>query len=208
MGRIHNFALIILLGISIFAAGQSPGSQPGTAPGQGGTSADNNQPGVAMAQNGTIKILSPKINERLGNSAVTLRFQLVNSGAAADTSPTYRIQLDGRDPVEVTSTEHSFTGLTDGDHVISIDLVDANHTPVPQSHTEVKFRTFTPGPNDKVTNPSSSVRAPSVVKAKWELPTGESRHDLPSGASELPLLSMVGFGVLVGGVISAMRTRR
>lgn len=31
--------------------------------------------------------------------------------------------------------------------------------------------------------------------------------DLPSGSSSLPLLSVIGFGILVGGVISALRTR-
>lgn len=161
-----------------------------------------------MASSAAIKVLSPKVNEKVGGSAVTVRFQLVKASMTADTSPTYRVQLDGRDPVEITSTEHSFSGLKDGEHVITIDLVDANHTPVPISHTEVRFSSFTPGANGASGTPTGALAVPTVVKAKWELPTGEAHKELPSAGSELPLLSMVGFGVLVGGVISAMRTRR
>jgi hypothetical protein len=208
MSRTYIFNVIILFVLSIFAVAQSPGTQPGTAPSQGSNAADRNQSGAAMASSGVIKVLSPKVDERLGSSAVTVRFQLQNTRAAADSSPTYRLQLDGRDPVETTSTEHSFSGLADGEHVVTIDLVDANHTPIAQSHTEVRFRTFTPGANGNVTGPSSSTNPAPVVKAKWELPGAESRRELPTAATELPLLSMVGFGVLVGGVISAMRTRR
>ena len=32
--------------------------------------------------------------------------------------------------------------------------------------------------------------------------------DLPTANSSLPLLSVIGFGILVGGVLSALRTRR
>jgi hypothetical protein len=31
--------------------------------------------------------------------------------------------------------------------------------------------------------------------------------DLPSGSSSLPLLSVIGFGIFLGGLISALRTR-
>jgi hypothetical protein len=161
-----------------------------------------------MASSAAIKVLSPKVDEKIGSSAITVRFQLVNGSLSADTSPTYRVQLDGRDPVEITSTEHSFSGLADGQHVITIDLVDANHTPVAASHTEVRFNSFTPGANGASGTSTNTPAVPQAVKAKWELPTGEAHRELPSAGSELPLLSMVGFGVLVGGVISAMRTRR
>lgn len=196
MGRVHIFSLVAFLVISISAFAQASGA------------ADNNKPGAEMATSGMIKVLSPKVNERLGSSAVIIRFQLEASGAAADSMPTYRVHLDGRNPVETTSTEHSFAGLTDGEHVISIDLVDANHVPVPLSHTEVRFQTYTPTTNNKVSSATSVRNVPPTVKANWELPASEGHPDLPTGATELPLLSMVGFGVLVGGVISAMRTRR
>lgn len=206
MGRIHIFAVIILGIVSGSAGAQSPGNPPGTVPNQGTPASAANQ---SMAASSVIKVLSPKVHEKLGASGVTLRFQVDNPGAAADTSPTYRVQLDARDPVEITSTEHSFTGLADGEHVITIELVDANHTPIPQSRTEVRFRTYTPGAGGSVSDGrASSASAPPVVKAKWELPRIEGHRHLPSAATELPLLSMVGFGVLVGGIISAMRTRR
>jgi hypothetical protein len=207
MSRNFVFTVVIFAVISSGTFAQSPSNNPATAPSQGSSNADSNKSGTTMASNGVIKVLSPKVDESLGSSAVTVKFQLENTGAAADSTPTYRVQLDGRDPVEITSTEHSFSGLADGDHVLSIELVDANHTAVPQSRTEVRFRTYTPGTSSKATTSSSTVARPAI-RAKWELPSGEGKTELPTAATELPLLSMVGFGVLVGGVISAMRTRR
>jgi hypothetical protein len=37
--------------------------------------------------------------------------------------------------------------------------------------------------------------------------TSQSDNNLPSSSSALPLLSVIGFGVLVGGIASALKTR-
>jgi len=182
-----------------------------------------------MASNSVIKILSPKVDEKLGSSALSVRYELLNSGVSASASPSYRLQLDSRDPVETTSTEHSFTGLAPGKHVLTVEVVDANHTPIMGSRTEVQFTTSNQLPSAGAQQPAAprqqqpptqqqaqpqqqqpraELMPPSVHKAYLPLPAGSGSDELPSAAGELPLLSMVGFGVLVGGGISAMRTRR
>lgn len=208
MKGFHFYLSVTLVLISGFAAAQNTGTPPGTSPGQGSNSGSSEQKGGAMASSGAIKVLAPKPDEKVGASAVTLRFQLVNTGLSPDPSPTYRVQLDSRDPVEMTGTEYSFTGLAAGDHVITIDLVDANHTPVSGSHTEVRFKTENQGAKPAAAGETSALLPPQVRRAALPLPPGDAADELPSAGGELPLLSMVGFGVLIGGVISAMRTRR
>ena len=210
MKGLRTFSLMVVISTALTAYTQAQGT--GTTP-QEQPNANNNQPKTQqMATSGTIKVLSPKVNEKIGSSIVTLQFELTNTGMAPDPSPTYRVQLDGRDSLETNSTEHSFTGLAPGEHTITVELVDANHTPVSGSQTTVTFKTFEPGQEGTKEKPSSSLEgaplAPPVVKAKWHLPQGAPTDQLPAAGGELPLLSMVGFGVLVGGVISAMRTRK
>lgn len=202
--KLSRFALIVALATgSLAAMAQNAASQSGSSPGQGSTTPSSNQAGAPMATNRYIKVLSPRVDEKIGSSIVTIRFQLANNGISADTSPNFRVQLDSRDPIQTTSTEQSFTGLAPGQHVLTIDLVDANHTSIPQGHVDVRFSTFTPGPDPN--QQTGALRAPTVVKASLPLP---GTDELPYAAGELPLLSMVGFGILVGGVVSAMRTRR
>ena len=187
----------------------------------GSANAPGTSGGNVMAASSDLRILSPKLDEKIGSSSVDVRYELTNTNADAAASPTYRVQLDGRDPSETLDTEYNFTGLAPGAHTVTIELVDANHTPIAGSRAVVHFTTFTPGANG-TTNKSggttngptsgvqrprteSALAPPQVVKANMPLP---SRNELPNSGGELPLLSMVGFGVLVGGVISAMRSRR
>jgi len=46
--------------------------------------------------------------------------------------------------------------------------------------------------------------APSANSARYHSQTGQN---LPRADSDLPLLSVIGLGVLVGGMVSAFRTR-
>ncbi len=229
MKGLRHYILAAIIIVPFLAAAQNPGSSPGTAPSQGATTPDTNHAGGAMASSSAIKILSPKADENIGSSAVNVRYELLNDGVSASGTPTYRLQLDSRDPVETTSTEQSFTGLAQGNHVLTVELVDANHNPIGGSQTQVQFSTANQlpaaGANQQQAQPSAPQQAPqagqpqqsqqpraelkpgSVTKAS--LPEQQANNsELPSAAGDLPLLSMVGFGVLVGGVISAMRTRR
>jgi hypothetical protein len=199
-----------------------------------GTTPDTNEAGGTMASSSAIKILSPKADEKVGSSAISVKYELLNDAISAAGSPNYRLQLDSRDPVETTSTEYSFSGLAAGSHVLTVEVVDANHTPITGSQTEVHFTSSNqlppagaqqqaqpqqpqqpaqpqqaqPQQQAQPKSPRAELKPPDVRKANLPLPSGNGSDELPSAGGELPLLSMVGFGVLVGGVISAMRTRR
>ncbi len=242
MKQLRNYLLTAIIALPLAAGAQTSSGTTGTAPSQGATTPGTNQAGGPMAQSSAIKILSPKAGEKVTSSALSVSYELLNDGITAAGSPTYRLQLDSRDPVETTGTDYSFSGLTPGKHVLTVEVVDANHTPIMGSQTQVQFTTANPGseatpqppstqqqgpqqnqqgqqPQQPSTQPQQQAQpqqqspraelvAPSLKKASLPLPDSGKGGELPSAAGELPMLSMVGFGVLIGGVISAMRTRR
>jgi hypothetical protein len=197
---------IFLICLATMAAAQS---------GTGAAPSNSNGSGGFMAASENLRITSPTIGEQIGNTQVTVRYEITNRGADAAPSPTYRVQLDGRDADETLDTSYTYTGLAPGDHAFTVQLVDANHNPIGGSQVIVHFKTFTPGASSPGTpaNPggtatpqtTGALAPPAVIKAKLPLP---ARSELPDAGSELPLLSLVGFGVLFGGVISAMRGRK
>lgn len=196
--------LLAIVLIPLLAIAQQTHSQ------QNASGAAAGQSSAAMASSGSLKILSPKVNARINGSSVTARYELT-SDVSASSSPNFRLQLDSRDPVETTSTEHSFSGLAPGPHMLSIDVVDANGIPITGTHAQVQFTVVNQAPTVSgagTSGPQAALEPPSTQKASLPLPSGDDSDALPSAATELPLLSMVGFGVLVGGVISAMRTRK
>jgi len=196
-----SLALFVLLFSSIAFTQASP---------PGGAEKQN-----IMAASSSLKILSPTVGQKIGSTSVDVKYELTDAGASAAPSPTYRVQLDGRDPHETLDTDYNFTGLAPGAHSVTVELVDANHTPIAGSQVIVHFNTFTPGASPAPatgTQPkpqtTGALAPPAVIKAKMPLPPRGPGDQLPSAGGELPLLSMVGLGVLVGGVISALRTRK
>lgn len=241
MKNLRRYLLTAIIALPLAVGAQTSTGSTGTAPGQGTTPPNTNKAGAPMAASSAIKILSPKAGEKLTSSSLSVQYELLNDGISAAGSPTYRLQLDSRDPVETTSTDHSFSGLAPGKHVLTVEVVDANHTPIMGSRTQVQFTTTdqtsaagTAQPNQQREQPAqpqqqgqpqqptqpqpqaqpqqqsprAELQPPSLTKASLPLPDAGKPGELPSAAGELPLLSMVGFGVLIGGVISAMRTRR
>src|SRR4051812_46288089 len=79
------------------ASGGSAGPQP------------NSGQSAIMAASNSLRILAPTVDDIIGSTSVTLRCQLPDTTASAAPSPTYRVQLDGRDPAETVGTEYSFT---------------------------------------------------------------------------------------------------
>jgi hypothetical protein len=179
----------------------------GTAPNQGAGQAGN-----PAAQGNILRIIAPRTGERLRQSFVNLQYELTNSGASASGAPNFQVKLDGRDPVTTNSTTQTFTGLTPGPHTVTVQLVDANGTPVAGARSEVQFVVLQPAPT-----PGASVslphRKPHMIAAalRVEEPqqerAPEQEEALPPAAGALPLLSVIGFGVLLGGIASAMKTR-
>lgn len=149
----------------------------------------------------TIRLLSPQNGQKLAQNFVAVRYEITNPAAAASPTPTFQLQLDDHDPVHTASTEHTFTGLAPGEHTLMLELVDANNTPIAGSRRIVHF-IVAPAPQ-----PTSRVE-PSGSAAEARLqPASYSQEKLPASGSTLPLLSVIGFGVLLGGIASALRTR-
>lgn len=155
--------------------------------------------GSASAQS-ILRIVEPKPNARLAQSFVNVQYELTNAGVTGG-SPNFRLQLDSGDAVTTTASSYNFTGLAAGPHKLAIDVVDATNVPVPGGHTELQFVIVAPDQRSLLPQGDAMPQsdAPQMAAA------GEAV--LPAVGSPLPLLSMIGFGVLVGGIASAMRTR-
>jgi hypothetical protein len=151
--------------------------------------------GSVAAQNSLVHILSPVPSQQLSTNYVDLNFELVNPGVSGG-SADFKVQLDGLDPVSTKDTTYTFIGLNPGQHTISVELVDANDTPVPGGRSMVTFFVVSTGSQHQ-----QGTRVPGMTAKNGDPP------ELAPASSALPLLSIIGFGVLVGGVASALRTR-
>lgn len=206
MNRATYLILSALLTISLFAGAQStapPSRQPGgTDPAAGTVNAE--------PQSQLLRILTPIASQRLDNNAVTVRFELTNPGASAGT-PNFLVQLDGNDPVRTSTTEQSFTGLAPGAHSVTVILVDANDSPIQGGRASVQFVVGQPGGQAGTGgqgDPKSDDKKLELAGVKFQKPTADNADaDLPKASSPLPLISVIGFGILVGGIVSAMKTR-
>jgi hypothetical protein len=161
-------------------------------------------------QSQLLRILTPVASQQFSNNAITVRFELLNPAAYAGT-PNFLVQLDGTEPVRTTSTEQNFTGLATGVHSITVVLVDANDSPIPGGRASVQF-TVAP----QTAQPGSQTSMPADEEARklklggyqFQKPDPQSADpDLPKASSPLPLISVIGFGILVGGIVSALKTR-
>jgi hypothetical protein len=142
----------------------------------------------------SLRILAPQAGEKLAQSFVSARYAETAPASAAGT-PTFRLRLDARDPVDTTSTNYDFTGLTPGEHTLTIQIVDANGTPIAGTQAEVRFVVLpqtTPGTQQ----PGAPTR-----------PRVEGAALLPEGSTALPALSLIGFSLLVLGLVAGLRGR-
>lgn len=166
-----------------------------------------------------VRILAPKPGERITSTFVDVKYELATSATAAS-SPTFQIRLDDRDPVHTTDLLQTFTGLEPGKHTISIEVLDANNTPVPGTRSEVQFSVVNAGRGETPANPGmltawgpavrlelAAFTQPVPGRSAPEKPDQSRQQQLPRSGSALPLLSVIGVGVLIGGIISARRTR-
>src|SRR5438270_12642775 len=170
-----------------------------------GTSAANAQV-TSPAVTSPIKILAPKPGQKLTQSFVQVRFELTRSATAAG-SPTFQVQLDDRDPTRSTDTQQTFTGLAPGNHTASVEVVDANNTPVPRSRTAIDFIVLPPpAPPAVAPRPRLLLAAAQNPPPPQEEPA-KTPDNLPRSGSPLPFLSAVGLGSLVGGTYATLRTR-
>lgn len=124
-----------------------------------------------------ILITSPHNGDSLSGNSVTIRYQLKHPLANAS-YVSYELQLDDQASVCTEEADYTFEHLNQGRHQVRLQIAAVSRKEAPASSTAY-FST------------SASGRA----------------GELPETSSMLPLLSVIGFGVLLGGVASALRTR-
>lgn len=210
-----------LIAIPVMGAAQSTSPQ-GQAP-----------PAASNVSSQSVRIVSPQSGQKIRDNFIDVRFEVINPGVSVNT-PTFNVQLDGRDPVQTTSTDQTFDGLTPGSHTLTVELVDANGTPINGSRAQVQFivtpqqaapTSPAPGPQGNQPQPGPQLLTISLnqgssnagQQAQTQQPQtmssnankGADKNDdaLPQSGSALPLLSLIGFGVLLGGITSALKTR-
>jgi len=92
------------------------------------------------------------------------------------------------------------TGLAPGNHTLAIEVVGANGTPIQGTHTETASVNIAP----RASFSGQSGNGRSGARENGRL---AQDGNLPEAASALPLLSIIGAGVLIGGLFSARKTR-
>ena len=189
MKRTH-FVLILII-VAATAFGQTVPSQ-------------NNGPAPTQSAQAAVSILKPAAGAKLTQDFVTVSYALTNPAASASGTPNFQVRLDSRDPISTTSTDHTFTGLTPGPHSVTVQLVDANGTPVNGGKAVVNFT---------VVRSAAMLHGPQAIAAALRINPSEirvantSRPEPVHSAGTLPLISVIGFGVLLGGIASAMKSR-
>jgi hypothetical protein len=186
-------AILVLSAVSIVGA-QNPGSaNSGTAPNHATTRR-------------VIHIVSPTSGENLEGTSVSVRYQ-VSPTKRTPTHPTmFRIQMDSQPPVQTAETMHMFESLTPGSHDVTVELLDSRNRAITSSLAKASFVCQAPETNsaELVVEP---MLPPSLQKVAMFLPQAAAPIDPGDGSGEMPLLSVIGLGVLIGGMVSAMRTR-
>lgn len=203
MKQVRLLALFLFIVAASFTLAQEQSSAPAAAP---ASSAATAPPAAAPAS--SVRILVPVAGQTLTSNFVDLRFELVQPALSGE--PNFLIQLDSQDPIDTSSTEYTFSELQPGSHSIQVTLVDANKSPVQGSSAIVQFK-VQPAHNigsrgARQRSMQTVAGAPPAVPIPPEL-RGEGEVNLPLAGSPLPLLSLIGFGLLIGGAAQAMRKR-
>ncbi len=152
----------------------------------------------ASSQSDMIRVDSPRSNDQLTSGTVDVRYQRLETSTSAPAASTFRIQLDAGDPITTEHTTCLLTGLTPGPHSLSVALVDPAGASIPRSLVSVKFMVLPAARHDDSLTPAELVASQGPPLS----PEGRNPN-----SRALPILSIIGFGVLVGGIFSAMRTR-
>jgi hypothetical protein len=168
------------------------------------------------AQPSPVRILTPTQGQTLTDNFIHLHFELAQPALSGE--PNFLVQIDSADPISMSDTDYTFSDLQPGSHTIRVTLVDANNVPVQGSSATVQFKVPAEQPN-KSDSPESIVQPRKLVLASRTLAgvppnlpippelRNEGDPTLPLAGSPLPLLSLIGFGLLIGGAAQAMRAR-
>jgi hypothetical protein len=205
MNQIRLLVLFALVAVSVCVA-QDQGSAT-----VGNTQSTSVSP-EGQGQPAAIRILAPVVGQTLTSNSVDLRFELVQPSRSGE--PNFLVQIDSADPVSTSSTEYAFPELLPGTHIIQVTLVDANNSPIQGGSATVQFEVPS-APQPAHSDGSRGAKPHSLRTIAGSAPAApippELRNDgdlnLPLAGSPLPVLSLIGFGLLIGGAAQAMRKR-
>lgn len=151
-----------------------------------------------------IHILSPQTDQTVEGTSVAVRYEISAHRRASARPVTFRIQLDSQPPVETLDTSYTFDNVAPGPHAVTIERTDAKHRPIAASQVVSTFLVDVPEPNPVVVEP---MLPPTLQKVAMFLPQVGAPLESGDAGGEMPLLSAIGLGVLIGGMVSAMKTR-
>jgi hypothetical protein len=153
-----------------------------------------------------VHIVSPASGENLEGTSVSIRYQVSPTKRPSTQPAMFRIQMDSQPPVETNETAYTFDSLTPGSHDVIVELLDSRNRPITSSLAKASFVCQSPETNsaELVVEP---MLPPTLQKVAMFLPQAAAPIDPGDGSGEMPLLSVIGLGVLIGGMVSAMKTR-
>jgi hypothetical protein len=183
--------------------------------------ADSPQPATVVVQPealpSPVRILTPTAGQTLASNFADLRFELAQPALSGE--PNFLVQLDASDPISMSATSYTFADLQPGSHTIRVTLVDANNVPVEGGTATVQFKVPPPQPAQG-NSPTGAMQRRSQETLGGRTLAGaapsepippelrnEGDPNLPLAGSPLPMLSLIGFGLLIGGAAQAMRMR-
>ncbi len=158
-----------------------------------------------------VRILAPTAGQNVTDTFVEVRYELIRPALSG--SPTFLVQLDAADPVKTTETSETFSDLQPGTHTVRVTLVDANNSPVQGGSASVQFKIAAPSTAPARDNPrgalDTTTEAISAITPSVPVPPELLNGDMnrSTTGSPLPLLSLIGFGLLIGGTARTMRAR-
>jgi hypothetical protein len=154
-----------------------------------------------------IHIVSPAYGENLEGASVSIRYE-VSSPKRTSTRPiVFRIQMDSQPPIETAENTYTFDSLAPGPHDVTVELLDSRNRPITSSLAKASFVSAKPETSPAAELVVEPMLPPSLQEVAMFLPQAAAPIDPGDGSAEMPLLSVIGLGVLIGGMVSAMKTR-
>jgi hypothetical protein len=163
------------------------------------------------AQLAAIRILAPIADQTLAGNSVDLRFEVVRPPLGSE--PSFLVQIDDASPIKTSETSYTFSGVQAGIHSVRVTLMDVNNSPAPGGLATVQFNVPTSSqfahtdnsrvarhrPTQAISGAAPGAPIPPELRADGDI-------SFPMAGSPLPLLSLIGFGLLIGGATQTMRT--
>lgn len=126
MVRAHVSSLSLLFAFLVFVS-PAWSQQPAPATQAGPTHAP------------ALKIVLPRPGEHIPGTFVTVKYEVNSPKGTSSNLTTFELKLDGREGVQTIDHEHTFTGLSEGAHTVSIDVLDKEGSPVSGTHSTIDF---------------------------------------------------------------------